>query len=719
MIIVQVGNAGHAPYAYDEMKKRGWNMCGLSCGNRGLEAEAIEDAYQSLLEEGFTPKLYNDYKEMFACERPDIAIVNPWFKDTGEIALYALEHGIHVFCEKPIATDMETLDKIERCTKDKKAVLAPMFETRYMPNFLAAKKAVEDGLIGKIRLIDSRKSYKLGKRSKLYSSRDTYCGILPWVAIHAIDWAAWISGEKYIGVSAMHSQSDNGNNGDMDITASAQFMMTNDVIATVTADMYRPDSAQTHGDDRVRIVGTKGIVEVMNGCATLLSDECGGECELTFDDERNIFADFLDQINGVENDLTAASAIEATKWALRADQSACQKQTVYNQKKNVSIVFVGIGGYASGFEENLLDHHPENVQIAGLVDPFPKNCEYIEELQKLAPLYTNLDDFYKEHTADLAIVSTPIQFHTKNVITALEHGSNVLCEKPLCADKNDIEKMIVARDKAGKFVDIGYQWSHNKAVLAMKQDILSGVYGAPKYLKSITLWPRATAYFKRGTGWAGAIRAKDGALIYDSVANNATAHYLHNMFFVLGKEMDAALEPTSIDAFLMRTNPIENFDACTIKCKMPGDVDVLFVAAHSVNKTLDPVCEYVFEKGKITLNALPDENDIQKPTWNFVGVLDNGEKRVYKNTRRGEMNKLYFAIDAVRTGSKVCCPIEAAAVHTKVINEIQERFDVNSAKKELIKISPRDVVYTEGLAEALVDIYCGKEVDLSSFCEAK
>lgn len=84
--------------------------------------------------------------------------------------------------------------------------------------------------------MDSRKSYKLGKRPVFYSSEEHYCGIIPWVAIHAIDWMKWLSGENYVSADAAHSSRMNGGNGTMDITSAALFRMTNDVIATVTAD---------------------------------------------------------------------------------------------------------------------------------------------------------------------------------------------------------------------------------------------------------------------------------------------------------------------------------------------------------------------------------------------------------------------------------------------------------------------------------------------------
>ena len=322
MKIVQIGHAGHCGYAYPGIKSHAIEFTGLSAGSAGLEAEGIPEFAESLKKRGFEPKIYSDWKEMLETEKPDIAIVDPWYNDHGKISLYALERGINVFCDKPVATDFETLEKIKNCDK---AIFAAMFDARTNPAFKAAKKAIDEGRIGKVRMMDSRKSYKLGKRPAFYSSRETYCGILPWVAIHAIDWMKWLSGEHYTDLTgAAISRLDNGNNGDMDITSAAQFMMTNDVIATVTADMYRPMSAPTHGDDRVRVVGTKGIVEVTAGKATLITDP-DGVIELEDEPIGDIFEDFLAILAGKTNHLTKESCVESTFWALKADERARER----------------------------------------------------------------------------------------------------------------------------------------------------------------------------------------------------------------------------------------------------------------------------------------------------------------------------------------------------------------------------------------------------------
>jgi predicted dehydrogenase len=72
-------------------------------------------------------------------------------------------------------------------------------------------------------------------------------------------------------------------------------------------------------------------------------------------------------------------------------------------------------------------------KIAGVVDPYPDNCPQLNEIIKRdIPIFQTLDQFYAVSHADLAIISSPIQFHASQTCLALVHGSNVLCEKPSC-----------------------------------------------------------------------------------------------------------------------------------------------------------------------------------------------------------------------------------------------------------------------------------------------
>ena len=108
--------------------------------------------------------------------------------------------------------------------------------------------------------------------------------------------------------------------------------------------------------------------------------------------------------------------------------------------KKVNVVLVGIGGYGGTFVKEVLANTNPKINLAGVVDPYPERCLFIDELKSNnIPVFPDMDSFYKSDKADLAVISTPIFLHTQHILTALNYGSNVLCEKPLCSDEKDIE----------------------------------------------------------------------------------------------------------------------------------------------------------------------------------------------------------------------------------------------------------------------------------------
>ena len=230
-------------------------------------------------------------------------------------------------------------------------------------------------------------------------------------------------------------------------------------------------------------------------------------------------------------------------------KSCSQGQTVSEQPqeggnehkmKKVTLLMVGTGGYAGVYLKTLL-HTPvgEQFEIAGAVDPYAGGSEYGRELMgKGVPVFDTVEEFYREHTARLAIIVTPIYLHARQAVTCMEHGSDVLCEKPMCASLQDAEDMIAVRSRTGRRLGIGFQWSFSEGIQAVKRDILDGVYGKVRRIRTIVCFPRDLEYFRRGTGWAGKRRLENGEPVLDSVASNAAAHYLHNMLFLTGEQPD-------------------------------------------------------------------------------------------------------------------------------------------------------------------------------------
>ena len=334
-----------------------------------------------------------------------------------------------------------------------------------------------------------------------------------------------------------------------------------------------------------------------------------------------------------------------------------------------AIVLVGIGGYGVLYVDEILRDADKGLcEFVGAVDPAAKTSPRYEMLcERGIPIYDTPDAFFALHTADICCIAAPIQFHTPYSLIALKHGCHVLCEKPLSGDWRDGPLLDAIADREFKFVISGYQWSHSAAILALKRDILDGKFGAPKHLKTLILWPRAQSYFKRGSGWAGKRYAADGTPIFDSVANNAAAHYLHNMLFVLGESIDTAAMPESVDCELLRTNPIENFDSCVLRVKLTGGADALFVASHSIRDARNPAFVYEFEHGTVTYS--------QDEKTGIAAVFDNGETKNYGDPFADQMNKVRYAIaacDKNHYDRELPCTAMTAVPHARTIAAIAD-----------------------------------------------
>ena len=95
--------------------------------------------------------------------------------------------------------------------------------------------------------------------------------------------------------------------------------------------------------------------------------------------------------------------------------------------KKIKIVCVGIGGYAQVYFKALFETKEPDFEIVGAVDPFPEGAKYYAEIvERKIPIFSNMQDFYAVSKADLAIITTPIHFPTRQILCALENGSNVL-----------------------------------------------------------------------------------------------------------------------------------------------------------------------------------------------------------------------------------------------------------------------------------------------------
>lgn len=98
----------------------------------------------------FVPKAYSDYKAMIDNERLDCVHICTPNNTHFEIAMYAMEHGVNVVCEKPMTCSVEEAEKLAATAREKGLINAMNFNCRFYPMAYQMRQMVKNGEVGDI-----------------------------------------------------------------------------------------------------------------------------------------------------------------------------------------------------------------------------------------------------------------------------------------------------------------------------------------------------------------------------------------------------------------------------------------------------------------------------------------------------------------------------------------------------------------------------------------
>lgn len=329
------------------------------------------------------------------------------------------------------------------------------------------------------------------------------------------------------------------------------------------------------------------------------------------------------------------------------------------------VLLVAVGGFGSTYLRDMTTRDT-GADIEGIVEVVPDIQEKFPVIaQRGIPVYTSLDDFYAAHHADLAVISAPIHMHTSMSLHCLKNGSNVLCEKPLCLTEEEVAQLDACCQETGRFLAVGYQLDYQRNVLALKRDILSGKFGAPKRVQAVHAYRRGSRYYARNN-WAGRITV-NGREVFDSPFTNASAHNFQMLSFLLGPDMESACDVTGLEAELYRGNPnVENYDIAALRFTTDCGASMLYYTAHPHSTPeLGPYGRMEFERAIITYG----------PDLCFHAQLSDGTVIDYASDDRPtrHMQKLDDAIACTINGGHPVCGTKAELAHIRAVRMVQSQ----------------------------------------------
>lgn len=143
------------------------------------------------------------------------------------------------------------------------------------------------------------------------------------------------------------------------------------------------------------------------------------------------------------------------------------------------IGFIGTGGIARRHAKRLLADG--NVEIVAAVEPseeaFQRWVADGLDGDTAPPLYDSLPGMLDAHELDAAVICSPHTVHHEQLMTCLDAGLHVLCEKPMVCSTDHAREVIDACRRTGRHVVVSYQRRFQAQFRYMKEFIRSPEFG--------------------------------------------------------------------------------------------------------------------------------------------------------------------------------------------------------------------------------------------------
>ncbi|MBK5503141.1 Gfo/Idh/MocA family protein [Bacillus sp. TH12] len=153
--------------------------------------------------------MYTDYNELINCEELDAVSVCTPNDLHASISIVALQSGIHVLCEKPMATSKKDAEMMIEAAEKSGTKLMIGHNQRFVTSHQKAKQLIENGEIGKIYSFRTAFGHSGpenwsvdGKESWFFKKDEAFLGAMGDLGVHKADLIRYILNEEITEVGA-------------------------------------------------------------------------------------------------------------------------------------------------------------------------------------------------------------------------------------------------------------------------------------------------------------------------------------------------------------------------------------------------------------------------------------------------------------------------------------------------------------------------------------
>jgi len=238
------------------------------CQRTGAGAEKIAGEFH-------IPNVFTDYRELLQMKELDgVSIVTPPYLH-GPIALEAFSRGLHVLCEKPLATSRKEAEAMLAAAQAAGRVHMTAFNFRFIPALRRMKELIDEGYLGE-RIFHLDASWmsesRIGAGGPLgwrHNKETAGMGVLGDTGVHLIDLVRWLAGDfsRVCGHAAIFNKErrlpDGG--GSAAVTVEDSCMFIAELGGGVQAALHPSGVARGNIFQSIRIFGSEGVLHALIG----------------------------------------------------------------------------------------------------------------------------------------------------------------------------------------------------------------------------------------------------------------------------------------------------------------------------------------------------------------------------------------------------------------------------------------------------------------------
>jgi predicted dehydrogenase len=150
---------------------------------------------------------YTQANDLLDSGEIDAVVIATYDNEHADAILRSIENGLHVFAEKPLATNRQELATIREALDRQPAVrLSTNTLLRRSPRFAWLKLRISAGDLGELFHVEGDYLYgRLAKLTEGWRGNDPDYSVTLGGAIHVVDLLMWLAGERPVRVSAIGS----------------------------------------------------------------------------------------------------------------------------------------------------------------------------------------------------------------------------------------------------------------------------------------------------------------------------------------------------------------------------------------------------------------------------------------------------------------------------------------------------------------------------------